>query len=141
MTEFWHSGGSFYASLSDYCEDPTHASGCPCRLGGEPVIQRVKVTNPDSMFYGFRGELRSVSEESGTRLVRLDGWTLDLPFGESELRDIEDPEESDPPTVEQIAEEDGIPAAILREALRESHPDASPGEVLARAYILLENEQ
>lgn len=57
------------------------------------------------------------------------------------VRDIEDPEESDPPTVEQIAEEDGIPAAILREALRESHPDASPGEVLARAYILLENEQ
>lgn len=81
----WFSGGSFQAEPRHFCDDPAHVDGCPCHAGGDAIYRRVRVSAPDSYYHGLQGELRTVNEESGTRLVRLDGWTLDLPFGESEL--------------------------------------------------------
>lgn len=37
------------------------------------------------------------------------------------------------PTTEEIAAENGVSPDALRAALRESHPDASPSEVIGRA--------
>jgi len=38
------------------------------------------------------------------------------------------------PSMHDIAAEAGLPEAVLRQALRESHPDASPSEVMLRAF-------
>ena len=43
-------------------------------------------------------------------------------------------------SVEQIARENGLSADILRVALHESHPDASPSEVLMHAHRLAEGQ-
>lgn len=48
------------------------------------------------------------------------------------MHDIED-ERPEPQTIEDIAAEAGVPPDALRQALRESHPDASPREVIDRA--------
>jgi hypothetical protein len=81
----WYSAGSFDAERS--CQDEAHQTDCPCPVGGDPVYRRVEVTERSSTFLGFRGEVREVLA-SGDRMVRLDGFYLDLPFGHSEITEV-----------------------------------------------------
>lgn len=56
------------------------------------------------------------------------------------MHDIEE-DRPDPLTLEDIADRELIPAKILRQALRESHPDASTNEVVWAAHQIIEREQ
>lgn len=40
MTAFY-TPGSFELGPGDVCRDETHDDGCPCRLGGDPILRPV----------------------------------------------------------------------------------------------------
>jgi hypothetical protein len=59
-------------------------------------------------------------------------------YGEDQYRDIESDDDITPDTIESIARQERLPVAVIRRALRESHRDAGPSEVIQRAHEINE---
>lgn len=59
-------------------------------------------------------------------------------WSDPSMHDIEEDYEPPEITLSDIAADEGLPVKVLREALRQSHPEASVTEVIWRAHQIEE---
>jgi hypothetical protein len=89
MTRSASGGYVFSDDESSTCPADTHATGCPCPVGGDIVYRAIEPGDTvrivsESVFRGMTGTVISIYEPTGTHYVRgVDGWVL--PFGASEV--------------------------------------------------------